>query len=366
MVWDVSHNASAAQLTKVYLDGPLKLVLRIGLVLVLALIIRAITHRIINRVIRGAANSSLPERLRRKPGRLRMPGRRARKAVTHFGHPGDPPAGSGAETPAPETSASSLIAQANVRRHQRVHALGSILGSIASIAIFGVAGMTILGDLGMNLAPILASAGVLGVALGFGAQSLVGDFLAGISMLLEDQYGVGDVINVGVATGTVEAVGLRITTLRDVNGVVWHVRNGTVQSVGNHSQGWSRAVVDFPIPYSQDISEIREIMTEIIAAMWAEPEWQGLILEQPQVWGIQSLTSSEVVWRLVAMTSPLRQPDVERELRERLKVALDARGITTAPAMVSVTGTATPNEAAAAAANAATTTAPPAPPPARS
>jgi small conductance mechanosensitive channel len=362
MVWDVSHSASAAQLTRVYFAGPVNLVLRIAFVLVLALIIRATTHRIIDRVIRQAANSSLPERLRRKPGGLRLPGRSARKALTHFGHPGDHPAGSGAKPPASEPGAGALIAQANERRHQRVHALGSILGSGASIAIFGVAGMTILGDLGVNLAPILASAGVLGVALGFGAQSLVGDFLAGISMLLEDQYGVGDVINVGVATGTVEAVGLRITTLRDVNGVVWHVRNGTLQSVGNQSQGWSRAVVDFPIPYSQDISEIREIMTEVIAEMWAEPEWQGLILEEPQVWGIQSLSSSEVVWRLVAMTSPLRQPDVERELRERIKVTLDAHGITTAPAMVSVTGAGSAQESAAAAASTAMTSSS-APPP---
>ena len=115
------------------------------------------------------------------------------------------------------------------RRNPRASALGSVLSNAASVTIFGIAAAIILGDMGVNLAPVLASAGVLGIAIGFGAQNLVQDFLAGIFMLLEDQYGVGDVIAVGKISGTVEAVSLRITRVRDINGVVWHIRNGTIE-----------------------------------------------------------------------------------------------------------------------------------------
>ncbi|HEY2575345.1 MAG TPA: mechanosensitive ion channel family protein [Streptosporangiaceae bacterium] len=297
LVWDVTNNGTATRLTKVYLAGPVTVALRIAFVLVLALAIRAVTHRIIRRITDRAGSGGSDG------GRALLPERTGE------------------------------------RRLQRSQALRTILGNASSIVIFGIAGIIILGDLGVNLAPILASAGVLGVALGFGAQSLVGDFLAGISILLEDQYGVGDVINTTVTTGTVEAVGLRVTRLRDVNGVVWHVRNGSVQQVGNQSQGWARAVIDFPVPYNQDMSEIREIMTQVATTMWREPRWDGVILEEPKVWGVQSLSSSEAVWRLVAMTTPPRQYEVERELRERIKVELDARGIATAPTLFTLTGT---------------------------
>ena len=241
VLWDITHSGSA------YLAGPISLGLKIVFVLVLAFIIRAITHRAINRITGRAA--------------------KAKKA-------GD---GGQGRTLLPE--------RAGERRRQRSHALGSILRNASTFLIFGIAGITILGDLGINLAPVLASAGVLGVALGFGAQSLVGDFLAGISILLEDQYGVGDVITVGLTTGTVEAVGLRVTKMRDVNGVVWHVRNGSLQEVGNQSQGWARAVIDVPVPYNQDMSEVRDILTQVASGMWAEPQWQGVISEEPKVWG---------------------------------------------------------------------------------
>ena len=164
----------------------------------------------------------------------------------------------------------------------------------------------ILGDMGFNLAPVLASAGVLGVAVGFGAQNLVQDFLAGIFMLLEDQYGVGDIIDIGGTSGTVEAVSLRITRLRDVNGVAWHIRNGTISKAGNKSQGWARAVVDFPVPYRHDIPQVRQVMARTATAMWQEPSWRGVILEQPEVWGVQTLYTDAVLLRVVARTAPLR------------------------------------------------------------
>jgi small-conductance mechanosensitive channel len=191
------------------------------------------------------------------------------------------------------------------------------------VLIFGIAAVTIAGDLGLNLAPVLASAGVLGIAIGFGAQSLVRDFLAGIFMLLEDQYGVGDVIDSGYATGTVEAVSLRVTTLRDVNGVVWYVRNGTINRIGNESQGWARAVIDFPVAYDQDLPRVRQVMTETAAQMWQEERWHDVITEEPEVWGVEAVYSDAIVMRLVARTLPLRQWEVARELRERLKMALN-------------------------------------------
>jgi len=171
---------------------------------------------------------------------------------------------------------------------------------------------------------------VVGVAIGFGAQNLVRDYLSGIFMLLEDQYGVGDVITVGDATGTVETVTLRITRMRDVNGIVWHVRNGAIERVGNESQGWARAVIDFPVPYAADLSTIRTILSDTALGMWNEPAWRTVMLEEPEVWGAQEVSSTEVVMRVVVKTAPLRQWEVEREMRARLKAAIDAAGIRSA------------------------------------
>jgi small conductance mechanosensitive channel len=170
------------------------------------------------------------------------------------------------------------------RRSQRATALASVLSNAASVTIFTVAGVIIIGDLGLNLAPVLASAGVLGIAIGFGAQNLVQDFLAGIFMLLEDQYGVGDVVDIDTVTGTVEAVSLRLTRLRDVNGVVWHIRNGTIKRAGNQTHGWARAVIDFPVPAQVPISTARGSLERAAVTMWEEPAWHAMILDRPQVW----------------------------------------------------------------------------------
>src|SRR6266566_977406 len=288
LVWDLSQSASAAKLVDAYLANPLNVVLRVAFVVILALVTRFLTNRLITRLTNRAAGTT--------PNRHRGPGSAAHLLFTE-------------------------------RRRQRAYALGSILRSISSAVIFGIAGIYILGDHGLNLAPVLASAGVLGVAVGFGAQSLVKDFLSGIFMLVEDQYGVGDVIDAGQATGTVETVGLRVTRLRDINGVVWHVRNGAIDRIGNESQGWSRAVIDLPVEYSQDIPRVRELMKEAAAAMWAEPRWQPVIVEEPEVWGVQALSGNAVVMRLVAKTVPLKQWEVARELRERLKKVLDSHQV---------------------------------------
>jgi moderate conductance mechanosensitive channel len=165
------------------------------------------------------------------------------------------------------------------------------------------------------------------VALGFGAQNLVRDYLAGILMLVEDHYGVGDTINAGVATGTVEAMTLLTTELRDVNGVVWHIRNGTIDSVGNESQGWSRAVIDYPVPYGEDLARIRQLMEQAASSLYRERGWRKVMLEKPEVWGAQELSSKEVTMRIVAKTAPMRQMEVGRELRARVKTVLDAAGV---------------------------------------
>ena len=166
------------------------------------------------------------------------------------------------------------------------------------MTIFSIAGFIILGDLGINLAPLLASAGVVGVAVGFGAQNLVRDYLSGVFMLVEDQYGVGDVITVGDATGTVENVTLRITRLRDVNGIVWHIRNGAIETVGNESQGWARAVLDFPVPFDRRPDHDQDAARGDRAGMWNEPVWRAVMIEAPEVWGAQQ----------VDMTPPPRSP----------------------------------------------------------
>jgi small-conductance mechanosensitive channel len=280
LTWDILHNRNAAELVKVWLAQPLSVVLRIIFVLLIAVLVRIAAHRLINKITSRAAQT----------------GGNGKSDAAHM-----------------------LLGE---RRRQRAKALGSILRNAASVLIFGIAAVTIAGDLGLNLAPVLASAGVLGLAIGFGAQSLVRDFLAGIFMLLEDQYGVGDVINAGDATGTVEAVSLRVTRLRDVNGVVWHVRNGIINRIGNESQGWARAVVDFPVAYDQDLPEVRQTMKDTADQMWQEPRWHDVIMEEPEVWGVESVSSDAIMMRLVARTLPLRQWEVARELRERLKNAL--------------------------------------------
>ena len=151
------------------------------------------------------------------------------------------------------------------RRAQRAETIGAVLRSVVAIVIWSIAVLTVLETLGVNLAPLIAGAGIVGVALGFGAQSLVRDFLSGIFMLIEDQFGVGDVIDTGVATGTVEGVSLRTTRLRDVDGVVWHVPNGDILRVGNKSQQWARAVVDVAVAYDADTGAATEVIREVAA-----------------------------------------------------------------------------------------------------
>jgi small-conductance mechanosensitive channel len=225
---------------------------------------------------------------------------------------------------------------ATARRAQRAKTMADVLGSIFTAIIWGIAVLVALGDIGINLAPLLAGAGVLGIALGFGAQSLVRDFLAGFFMLVEDQYGVGDVIDVGGVvgsdegvSGTVEGVSLRTTRIRDVEGVVWHVPNGEIKRVGNKSQQWSRALLDIDVDYDTDVSKATSVIKATADAMWRENQWGEAILAEPEVWGIEALGATSMKLRLVVQTLPLEQWRVARELRARIKAAFAEAGIET-------------------------------------
>jgi len=235
-----------------------------------------------------------------------------------------------------------LVEQVTARRAQRAEAIGSVLRSSSSILIFFVAVVLVLGELGINLAPIVASAGVVGVALGFGAQNLVKDFIAGIGIILEDQYGVGDVVDLGEATGTVEAVGLRVTRLRDVNGVVWYARNGEVLRVGNKSQGYAQVVIDMPVTHDTDLERCREVMQEVGDAVYAEPEWAEVILAEPESLGVESITPQAIVMRLQVRTTNADQWRVGRELRMRLQERFATEGIAIPVAPLTTPSTAGP------------------------
>lgn len=216
---------------------------------------------------------------------------------------------------------------AGERRKQRAQALGDLLGSIVTLLIAGVTIVMLLGVAGLPIAPLLTSAGILGIALGFGAQTLVKDYLAGVFMIVEDQYGVGDWIDLGDASGEVEAVSLRVTRLRDTDGTVWYVRNGEVLRVGNQSQGWARSVLDVTVGYETDLDLARRVLTEEAHVMFEDPDFRGIILEEPEVWGVNDLAKDGVVLRVAIKTAPLQQWATTRALRERVKNRFDREDI---------------------------------------
>jgi small conductance mechanosensitive channel len=216
------------------------------------------------------------------------------------------------------------------RAAMRAETLGNVLRSIASLVIWIAAVFVAVGSLqttAIELGPLIAGAGIVGVALGFGSQSLVKDFLSGIFMLIEDQYGVGDIVDVGPATGVVEGITLRTTRLRDVEGVLWHVPNGEISRVGNLSQQWSRSLLDIPVAYTTDLDEAIDIIKKTADELWRDPDWRGLVLEEPDVWGVEEFGDSAILIRVVLKVVPAQQWAVSRELRMRVKAAFDEAGI---------------------------------------
>jgi moderate conductance mechanosensitive channel len=267
--------------------------LAIALIVVVALIVNRLMRRAVKRMLRTLQNGGLQERL----GAVR---RATPDALLETG-------------------------QMSLRAEQRIEALSSVLRSVMSFTIMAVAAVMILGELGVELGPLIAGAGIIGVAIGFGSQSLVRDFLSGIFILVEDQFGIGDIVNLdGTTSGVVEAVSLRTTRLRAVDGTVWHVPNGEIRRVGNMSQHWSRALLDIEVAYATDLARAKDVIREVAHAVWEEDQH---VLEEPEVWGVEELGAHGVVIRLVVKTTPSEQYRVSRTLRERLKVAFDAEGI---------------------------------------
>lgn len=232
--------------------------------------------------------------------------------------------------------------EVNVRSAARAQTITAVLRSAATGVIGVFAGVYILDILGLDLGPLIAGAGVAGVALGFGAQSLVRDFLSGIFLLIEDQYGVGDVVDLGEATGTVEQVTLRVTRLRDQNGTVWHVPNGEVRRVGNKSQQWARAVLDIAVSPNADLERAVLVIGEAAQAVWALPEALPDVLAEPEVLGLEYLGPDAATIRVQGKTRPGAQWRVSRLLRTRIAEALAEAGIELPPSTFVRAGNATP------------------------
>ncbi|NMO91348.1 mechanosensitive ion channel family protein [Actinomycetospora sp. TBRC 11914] len=268
----------------------------VAVIVVVAVLLRLAVHRAIRRLTVGASSGRVPRILRPLRDRAAASLREAAPQIVE-------------------------------RRTQRAQTIGSVLRSFTTLLVYGVAFVLVLGEFGVNLAPIIASAGVVGVAIGFGAQNLVRDFLSGIFMMLEDQYGVGDVVDLGEASGTVEAVGLRVTTLRDIAGTVWYVRNGEVLRVGNSSQGWSVAVVDIPVGHSADVEETSELALRAATEECAEAKVAAKVLAPPDMLGVQSVTAEGILLRLTVRTRPGEQWAVQRAVAGAVKSALDEAGV---------------------------------------
>lgn len=274
--------------------------LRIVAIVVAGVVARYLAHRLIDRIVRGIAAGTA--------GLARF---EDRVSVTRI-------------------VATPLLME---RREQRARTTASVLQSLATAVISTVVLLTVMDVLSIPVAPLLASAGIVGVAVGFGAQSLVKDVISGLFMIVEDQYGVGDDVELAGVKGVVEAVGLRVTRLRAHDGTVWYVRNGEVLRVGNASQGWSHATLDVAVAYDADVERASDVLLEVAQEVAQQQGLADRVLDPPKVVGVQQLTAEAVVLRLEVRTEAEAQDDVARELRRRIKQRFDADGIALAPSL---------------------------------
>lgn len=214
---------------------------------------------------------------------------------------------------------------------QRAATLTQALSYTVQVSIWTIGILLVLGNVGVNLAPLLAGAGIAGVALGFGAQSVVRDFLSGFFILLENQFGVGDLVEVNAAggsvTGRIETLNLRTTSIRAFDGTLNIVPNGNIQLVGNKSRGWARAIIDVGVAYGEDVERVRGVLEELFEELRGEEELREVFLDGPKVLGVERLGEYDVVLRVVAETAPSARIKLERELRSRIKQRFDERGI---------------------------------------
>ena len=300
-VWDHTHNSWVASSSFWLIIKPARIIV----IILVAMVIRYLLQRAIRRLIRRTAQGSMAKAFRAQAESV---SRAVGVPLEHH------PTAAETATGIPE------------RRQQRAEAIGSVLLSFATATVYSIAALMILAEIGIELGPLLASAGIAGIALGFGAQTLVKDLLAGLFMLLEDQYGVGDAVDVGEASGTVETVGLRITSIRDSRGVLWHVRNGEIVRVGNKSQGWSLGIIDIPIGNAR-VDDATKILQAAGAEFAADPEWSESLIDPPNVLGVERVGIDGAVLRVTVKTTTEAQAPVGRELRTRLTTALGEAGI---------------------------------------
>ena len=215
-----------------------------------------------------------------------------------------------------------------IRALQRSQTLAKVLSSAGIVVIWSISIFLVLGEVGFKLGPLLAGVGIIGLAIGFGSQNLVRDVVSGFFILFEDQYGVGDVVQINeVATGKVEQLTLRITGLRDLDGTMHYIANGEIVHVANRTKDWARAVIDVGVGYGEDPSKVRAVLERVAEEAKADEELGRNIFATPDVLGVENLGEYEVIWRMLAETKPARQWEVGRALRERVRVAFDEDGI---------------------------------------
>lgn len=214
---------------------------------------------------------------------------------------------------------------------QRAATLTQGLSSVLRVVIWTMALLLVLGQVGINLGPLIAGAGIAGVALGFGAQSLVRDFLSGFFILLEDQFGVGQLVEMrttgGTIAGKVESLSMRVTALRHFDGTLHVIPNGNIMAVGNRSRGWARAIVDAQVEPEEDVDRVRSVLDELLEEVGADPGLERALFSKPSLLGVETFGDYRLVFRITADTWPHRRWEVERELRKRIKKRFDERGI---------------------------------------
>lgn len=271
-----------------FLAGPWSLPLRLVAIVVVSVIVNAVARLLIRRVVHRIVT-----------------GVKEREGVA-------------------ETELIDASPTAKARIVQRTRALGGILSGAVTVVVIVVALVLVIStiDPGATGAFALITA-ALGAGLGFGAQGVVRDALSGIFLVAEDQLGVGDVVDLGPATGVVESVDIRITRIRDVNGTLWFVRNGEIVRVGNLSQGWSRVIIDLAVPHDSDVGRVEDRILAAASELVTIPKWRRFLLEAPEIWGIESISADAIMIRMSVKTRAGSKDTVARELRSRIKAALD-------------------------------------------
>ena len=302
-VYDLTGNARLAEILDWVVERPLKVVV--------ILFIAYLLNRFVRRLITRAEERMIRDRDRKLEERAADEVEDGR--FTSFQHKA-------------LAKARDLTRNAE-RSKQRAQTLTTVLESVATLTIFGLAILVSLGELDISLGPLVAGAGVVGIALGFGAQTIVRDFLSGIFMLVEDQYGVGDVVDLGDSAGVVEEISLRTTRIRDVSGTVWYFPNGEIRRVANKSYSWARSVLDIGVAYHTDVDLAARVIKEVADSVWREGLETATILEEPEIWGVEEFGESAITIRLVVKTEPGEQWATSREIRRRLKQAFDQEGI---------------------------------------